>query len=398
MFFTKKSFISARNIIALLLLTPIISACVNDTIFSKKSDINTTTKFSSAEYGVTASKRVTTSSNIPKGGGRSQVGKPYKIAGKWYTPKIDPNYDRTGVASWYGPNFHGRKTANGEIFDQYAISAAHPTLPLPSYVRVTNLSNNRSIIVRVNDRGPFSNSRIIDLSKRVADILGVINKGTARVRVKYVGKAPLEGDDTRVLMASLNKPSRLESGSGANNIRLASIPIVKKPIIATRSTPVKQNLAILQGQQSNNYTQTSQGFFIANSSFSSSSSSSSSLGPLFYAASQLDNKQSNLLINNAFAAANAMATRSQDLKQWQSANDQQALKINLELGTFASKQNSNKVATAFALLGAVDEAEVILQGTPAMQLTLTQLKSGVTHKDVIDLANKLGLRDIILYN
>ncbi|MCF6343930.1 MAG: septal ring lytic transglycosylase RlpA family protein [Devosiaceae bacterium] len=394
MFFTKKSFISARNIVALLLITPIISACVNDNIFSKRSDINTTTKFSSAEYGVAASKRVTTSSNIPKGGGRSQVGKPYKIAGKWYTPKADPNYDRTGIASWYGPNFHGRKTANGEIFDQYAISAAHPTLPLPSYVRVTNLSNNRSIIVRVNDRGPFSSSRIIDLSKRVADILGVIQKGTARVRVKYVGKAPLEGDDTRVLMASLNKPSRLERGGGANNIRLASAPIVKNPIIANRVVPAQQNRTISQS----NYTQTSQGFFIANSSFSSSSPSSSSLGALFYAASQLDNEQSNLLINNAFAAANAMATRSQDLKQWQNANDQQALKINLELGTFANKQNSNKVATAFALLGAVDEAQVSLQGVPAMQLTLTQLKSGVTRKDVIDLANKLGLRDIILYN
>ncbi len=394
MFFTKKSFISARNIVALLLLTPIISACVNDNIFGKRSDINTTTKFSSAEYGVAASKRVTTSSKIPKGGGRSQVGKPYKIAGKWYTPKIDPNYDRTGVASWYGPNFHGRQTANGEIFDQYAISAAHPTLPLPSYVRVTNLENNRSIIVRVNDRGPFASGRIIDLSKRVADILGVINKGTARVRVKYVGKAPLEGDDTRVLMASLNKPSRLERGGGANNIRLASAPIVKNPIIANRVVPAQQSRTISQS----NYTQTSQGFFIANSSFSSSSSSSAPLGPLFYAASQLDNEQSSLLINNAFAAANAMATRSQGLKQWQNANDQQALKINLELGTFANKQNSNKVATAFALLGAVDEAQVSLQGVPAIQLTLTQLKSGVTRKDVIDLANRLGLRDIILYN
>ena len=92
------------------------------------------------------------------------VGKPYQVAGRWYTPRVDNNYDKTGKASWYGSNFHGRLTANGEIFDQNAMTAAHPTLPLPSYVRVTNLQNRRSVIVRVNDRGPFVADRLIDLS------------------------------------------------------------------------------------------------------------------------------------------------------------------------------------------------------------------------------------------
>ncbi len=164
--------------------------------------INHKTKFSSAEYGVKGSPRITTSRNVRKGGGRYQVGKPYKVRGKWYHPKEQPLYNRVGMASWYGPNFHGRLTANGEVYDQYALSAAHPTLPLPSYARVTNLENGRSLIVRVNDRGPFVHDRIIDLSRRAAEMLDYTNKGVAKVRVRYVGKARMDGRDGRYLMAS----------------------------------------------------------------------------------------------------------------------------------------------------------------------------------------------------
>lgn len=117
------------------------------------------------KYGVAASPRVVSSGPIPKGGGRAMVGKPYKIAGRWYHPKEDPDYVGVGLASWYGDAFHGRKTANGEVYDMNMLSAAHPTMPLPSYARVTNYSNNRSVIVRVNDRGPFAHGREIDLFK-----------------------------------------------------------------------------------------------------------------------------------------------------------------------------------------------------------------------------------------
>lgn len=116
-----------------------------------------------------------------------KVGRPYKIEGRWYVPARQDNYNQIGTASWYGPNFHGRPTANGEVFDQNALSAAHPTLPLPSYVKVTNLDNGRQAVVRVNDRGPFARDRILDLSKRSAEELGFINQGTARVRVEYLG-------------------------------------------------------------------------------------------------------------------------------------------------------------------------------------------------------------------
>jgi len=115
-----------------------------------------------------------------------KVGIPYKINGVWYYPKVDYEYVETGIASWYGPNFHGRRTANGEAFDQNIVSAAHRTLPLPSLVRVTNLENGRSIQVRVNDRGPFAHGRIIDLSRQGAQLLGFHRKGTAKVRVEIL--------------------------------------------------------------------------------------------------------------------------------------------------------------------------------------------------------------------
>ncbi len=115
-----------------------------------------------------------------------KVGDPYQIGGTWYYPKVDYAYRETGIASWYGPGFHGRATANGEIFDQNALTAAHRTLPMPFMVRVTNLDNGRSIKVRINDRGPFKNGRIIDLSRRAADLLGFRRSGTAKVRVEIV--------------------------------------------------------------------------------------------------------------------------------------------------------------------------------------------------------------------
>ncbi len=120
-----------------------------------------------------------------------KIGAPYKIKGRWYTPAADPDYREVGVASWYGSQFHGKPTANGEIFDRRLLSAAHKTLPLPSLVLVENLENGRSLTLRVNDRGPFADDRIIDLSQAAARALGFEEEGLARVRVSYVDRAPL---------------------------------------------------------------------------------------------------------------------------------------------------------------------------------------------------------------
>ncbi len=117
-----------------------------------------------------------------------KIGKPYQVQGVWYYPREDYDYDQTGIASWYGPNFNSKMTANGEVFDQNAVTAAHKTLPLPSLVRVTNLDNGRSLVVRINDRGPFVNGRIIDLSRRSAQLLGIVGPGTAKVRVQVLAE------------------------------------------------------------------------------------------------------------------------------------------------------------------------------------------------------------------
>src|SRR5580693_5017354 len=122
-----------------------------------------------------------------------KVGSPYQIDGVWYYPGEQPDYDETGIASWYGPTFYGKYTANGELYDGNALTAAHRTLPMPVNVRVTNLENGKSIVVRVNDRGPYARGRIIDLSRHAAELLDVVRSGTARVRVTYLGRADING-------------------------------------------------------------------------------------------------------------------------------------------------------------------------------------------------------------
>jgi rare lipoprotein A len=155
-------------------------------------------------YGVASSPRVVMPGQpVPKGGGVYVVGKPYTIGGRTYAPEDDAHYAKVGLASWYGDDFHGRYTANGEIFDMNGISAASPTLPLPSYARITNLSNHRSIVVRVNDRGPYVGDRLIDVSVKTAKLLGFYGEGVTRVKVEYVGRAPLKGSDDRKLAESL---------------------------------------------------------------------------------------------------------------------------------------------------------------------------------------------------
>ncbi|MAB15361.1 MAG: hypothetical protein CMI59_15850 [Parvibaculum sp.] len=151
------------------------------------------------------------SGSIPSSAGTAhyKVGNPYRVGSIWYYPKENTSYDHTGIASWYGPQFHGKRTANGEIFDENKLTAAHPTLPLPVLVRVTNLENGKSLIVRVNDRGPFAAGREIDLSKEAAKELGYMRKGTTKVRVQYIARAALPGDPGySLLQAAADDPSR----------------------------------------------------------------------------------------------------------------------------------------------------------------------------------------------
>jgi rare lipoprotein A len=182
---------------------------------------------------------------VPKGGGSYKVGQTYRVRGRTYYPGEEPHYRAEGIASWYGPDFHGRATANGEIYDMHAISAAHPTLPMPSYVRVTNLDNGRSIMVRLNDRGPYASNRLIDLSVGAAKALDFYSRGLARVRVEYVGRAPMDGSDDQMLLATLRdgKPAQLPS-----TVMVASakpfVPQLESPDPAGMPLPVERPYAL----------------------------------------------------------------------------------------------------------------------------------------------------------
>ncbi|NGP17633.1 septal ring lytic transglycosylase RlpA family protein [Devosia aurantiaca] len=310
--------------------------------------------FTSGEYGVAVSPRVTNHPNPPRGGGRYQVGKPYTVRGVTYVPQENPQgYSATGKASWYGSDFHGRQTANGEIFSANAITGAHATLPLPSYVRVTNQENGRSIVVRVNDRGPYLPGRVMDLSYRAAAMLGYVTKGSAAIKVDYMGPAPLEGDDTRTLVASYNGPADFDTGGSRTQFADA-------------------------GESNRSLLGMTQNF----------------LGGLF---SYTTPQQADAAIGSAHAAVNAMAEGNSELAAWAASVDADQRAVRIGLGVYADPGNAALLAQRFALLGAVREEAVTYAGKPATQLTLTQLKPGAGKEDVLNLARELGLADIIQY-
>jgi len=204
----------------------ILANCASSDKFASRVD---------PKYGVSSSPRVVAFGEpVPKGGGTYRVGKPYTVAGRVYVPEEDNDYREEGLASWYGHDFHGRLTANGEVFDMASLTAAHPTLPMPCYARVTNLSNGKSLIVRVNDRGPYHGNRLIDVSNKAAELLEFKGNGIARVRVEYVGRAPLEGSDDRQLVATLRTgvpaptPSMVRVASARPFI--PEIPLSARPI------------------------------------------------------------------------------------------------------------------------------------------------------------------------
>ena len=197
------------------------------------------------KYGVSSSPRVVEFGEpVPKGGGTYRIGRPYIVAGRIYVPEEDVNYREEGTASWYGDDFHGRLTANGEVFDMGALTAAHPTLPMPCYARVTNLSNGKSLIVRVNDRGPYHGNRLIDVSNKAAELLEFKGNGVARVRVEYVGRAPIEGSDDRQLIATLRTGAPAPSPS---LVRVASArPFV--PEGPSHGRPIRGEVPMPEGR------------------------------------------------------------------------------------------------------------------------------------------------------
>jgi len=230
------SAVRAARSVAVLGACLVLANCASSGKFAGRVD---------PKYGVSSSPRVVAFGEpVPKGGGTYRIGKPYTVAGRVYVPEEDDNYRAEGVASWYGDDFHGRLTANGEVFDMDSLTAAHPTLPMPCYARVTNLSNGKSLIVRVNDRGPYHGNRLIDVSNKAAELLEFKGNGTAKVRVEYVGRAPLEGSDDRQLMATLRTGVPAPSPS---LVRVASAHSFV-PDIPTHARPIRGEIPMPEGR------------------------------------------------------------------------------------------------------------------------------------------------------
>ncbi|MEP7240768.1 MAG: septal ring lytic transglycosylase RlpA family protein [Devosia sp.] len=347
-----------RLVALALLIAPVIAACATNHSGVKRK------AFTSREFGVAVSPRVTTAKYPPHGGGRYLSPSSYVVRGVTYRPVDGPGYVARGEASWYGQDFHGRRTANGEIFGAYYLTAASPVLPVPSYARVTNLENGRSVLVRINDRGPYMQGRIIDVSYQTATVLGFVNQGSSSVEVRYVGPAPLNGDDSRILTASLGQTTPMEQGDA--RVAVASAPVPMPVPAASRPTSRDPFSGGIVG-----------GVF-------------EDIGSLFGYSETQD-------VNAAVNAATAMATRATELDDWKQAVDDDARAIRLELGVFGDPARAISVAESFAMLGAVDEDGAEIGGKPATRLTLTHLKPGVARSDVVSLVRQLGLTGVVLY-
>jgi rare lipoprotein A len=191
----------------------------------------------------TSQKPQPTASTAGQGHGLYKVGKPYQVDGIWYYPKDDWAYDETGIGSWYGEQFHGHNTANGEIFDLNSLTAAHHTLPMPSIVQVTNLENGRSLELRVNDRGPFAAGRIIDVSRQAAQLLGFERNGTAKVRVRLLNAESLQAQAVARRNGSEEVPGGpVEVAHAAPRTAVDAQPLA--PLPGTHAAPPAQTASI----------------------------------------------------------------------------------------------------------------------------------------------------------
>ncbi len=302
------------------------------------------------------------------------VGEPYRVAGRTYIPQDDPKgYTATGNASWYGSNFHGRKTANGEVYDMRDLTAAHPTLPLPSYVRVTNLANGRSLVVRVNDRGPFTRGRVIDVSSQAASMLDFKRAGTAKVQVEYIGRARLDGKDRDMLMASYRGPGGTPPRTmvASNDVRLP------KPGIFTPGTRTRPTVD----------------FSVANEGMAFGTEPipaglSDPIAPLILKAgfaSSYASEPEPYRFTEAQAAATALAS-GDAVQSFETPRELPAPQT-IQVGTFSDAANAKRVASRFAGFGEVAIAEDIRDGKA---LRIVRVRT-IDPQSVMAAAGKIGL-------
>ncbi len=345
--------------------------------------------FSPQKYGAASPKVVEANWNVPKGGGHYTVGQPYRVAGRTYVPRDNPRYSKVGLASWYGAAFHGRLTANGEVYDVNGLTAAHPTLPLPSYVRVTDLENGRSLVVRVNDRGPFAHDRLIDVSSRVADILGFKRQGTAKVRVDYVGPARMDGRDENMLLASYRGPgaTRWQGTSFADNraadagMAVASAapePQLRPATFAESDplllTPVVTTTTAYAAQTDN------LGALILRSGLTRSYAERPAPTPALAAATELSSHD----LTTALTAA--AARKAHDMAVAGTTSPP----LTIQLGSFSTTENAERVAALFGRFGQTEMQTRDLGGR-TLQVVFVTTDGTVAPGAVIDAAEANGL-------
>lgn len=337
-------------------------------------------KFSEAEYGKSSPRVVSGNKKVPDGGGRYMVGKPYRVAGKTYVPQDDPEgYTATGTASWYGANFHGRKTANGEVYDMGDLTAAHPTLPLPSYVRVTNLGNGRSVIVRVNDRGPFSSNRVLDVSSATASMLDFKRAGTAKVQVDYVGPAQMDGKDNKMLIASYrdadegpaNLPGATMIASNETKTRRPLLAFASKPRPAVDFSVADETLAVGAAHEA--------------------TPPADPLAPLILDAGFASGyAEADVQV---FTRAQAAATALANGEAFAVATPPRALPAPqmVQVGTFSDISNAKRVASRLSTLGEPVIADVDSNGRIVHIVRVRVANASADTQAVIDAAGQLGL-------
>ena len=350
--------------------------------------------FSEQHYGPASPRLVDVGEPVPKGGGHVVVGDSYSVAGKLYTPRENPRYSATGLASWYGEAFHGRLTANGEIYDVNGLTAAHPTLPLPSYARVTNLQNGRSMIVRVNDRGPFAKDRIIDLSSRVADMLDVKNEGTARVKVDYVGPARMDGMDERKLLASYSAP---DAGMGGSMLALNRAPQPSDAVVLA-SAPLPRIRPVLAGAAqmpsfddpqllAPAYAPADDDLLaplIMRTGFTSSYAADPLRTSAQHAADDLADP------NLRAALARAAAARADELGLRSTVPPRDAGTAAVQIGSFSESANAERIGRAFRRFGQVENT-LQQKGSRTLTVVRVVVDPAVEPSAVVDAAEEVGL-------
>jgi rare lipoprotein A len=320
------------------------------------------------------------------------IGAPYRVAGKTYIPRDNPRYSAIGQASWYGSAFHGRLTANGEVYDVNGLTAAHPTLPLPSYARVTNLQNGRSIVVRVNDRGPFAADRIIDLSSRVADILDVKNEGTAKVKVDYVGPARMDGLDQKMLLASYREPGGFYKPDRAmpqDSVMVAAAPPMPRPRRLQEMPALPDNSLdgrlLAPAYAPNPGTDDPLGPLIMRASMATSYASEIELTGAQYAAAELAMGSGSGAMHHAGEGRAPKLLTYDGRASWTSASP-----TVVQLGSFSDPRNAERLIADFGRFGTVQSLQQTV-GDRSFSVVRVLLADSVSPASVIAAADRSGL-------